>query len=225
MQTSECPRPWLWSSRPQLGLPGKGPGASAGRGWPELGWSLPGGPDRLRGAKRCPGGPAVRPASVLWAERGTRSDGLLCEALEATVETRVRAALSTALRFCSPRPSPRGKRARQEHAQRRRPVGPTREPARVAPAEGPVRGRWGGAALGGEGAPRGGEGPPSEGRGPPQEGRGAPAEGRKLASSCSPRPPASPSLRLFLRSGQCCWAGAGDTDGRPGDPLRGDLAD
>lgn len=47
----------------------------------------------------------------------------------------------------------------------------------------------------------------------------------KLAGSCSPHSPASPSLRLLLRSSRCCWAGDGDAGGRPGDPLRGDLAD
>lgn len=66
MQTCECLRPWLWRSRPQLSPPGKGPDASAGRGWPGPDWSLPGGPDRLRGAKRCPGGLGVQPVSALW---------------------------------------------------------------------------------------------------------------------------------------------------------------
>lgn len=70
VQTRECLKPWLWRSRAQLSPPGKGPDASAGRGWPGPDWSLPGGPDRLRGAKRCPGGLGVQPASALWGGPG-----------------------------------------------------------------------------------------------------------------------------------------------------------
>lgn len=94
---------------------------------------------------------------------GARSDGLLCEALEVTVETLVRAALPTALRFCSPHPSPRDKPELQkwrERAQRRR------RPEEPGSLPGPRLRRDPVCGGSGRARPRRGERRPAEGRGP-----------------------------------------------------------